>query len=41
MAAGACYLSVAYPEEKFDSNGDGQPDKAYESMMNPTCGVFM
>jgi preprotein translocase subunit SecF len=41
MAAGACYLSVAYPAEKFDSNGDGQPDKTYETMKTPACNVFM
>jgi hypothetical protein len=38
MAAGACYLSVAYPEEKFNY-GDGTT-KTYRDMNIPACMVF-
>jgi hypothetical protein len=39
MASGACYLSVAYPEEKFDYDGKGDT-KTYQEMMNPACSAF-
>jgi hypothetical protein len=39
MAAGACFLAVAYPDEEFDD--DGNSSKTYGDFLNSACGAFL
>jgi hypothetical protein len=39
MSAGACFLSVAYPNEEFSYNATTR--KTYKDMTNPACSVFL